>query len=169
MPVTLTAVQNSVDQKDLGVATSSSQFFRSMGSAFGVAIFGAIMNARLRHYFPKFVHAPASYHLHATSIAYSPAKVAALPTAIRLGVIDAFAHSLHVVFLFAAPLALLALPFALLIKELPLRARAYIGSTGAMEAPEMMDEDGLDAEDAHAGEAARMVSTTSAPGASDGS
>ena len=50
MQVLVLAVQNAVDAKDLGVATSASTFFRSMGGAFGVAIFGSIFNSRLDHY-----------------------------------------------------------------------------------------------------------------------
>ena len=47
MQVTLLAVQNAAEYRDLCVATSSAQFFRSLGGSFGVAIFGAIMNVRL--------------------------------------------------------------------------------------------------------------------------
>ena len=47
MQVSLLAIQNAVEYRDLGVATSSAQFFRSLGGSFGVALFGAIMNARL--------------------------------------------------------------------------------------------------------------------------
>lgn len=43
MPVLNIAVQNEFDQKDLGVATSSSQLFRSLGSTVGTAVFGAIL------------------------------------------------------------------------------------------------------------------------------
>ena len=45
MPVISLAVQSEFEQKDLGVATSSSQLFRSIGSTVGVAIFGAILTA----------------------------------------------------------------------------------------------------------------------------
>ena len=50
MQVLVLATQNAVEAKDLGVATSASSFFRSMGGAFGVAIFGSIFNNRLDHY-----------------------------------------------------------------------------------------------------------------------
>ena len=43
MPVLNLAIQNEVEQKDLGVATSSSQLFRSLGSTIGVAVFGALL------------------------------------------------------------------------------------------------------------------------------
>ena len=130
MPVTLTAVQNAVPQSDLGVATSSSIFFRSMGASFGVAIFGAIMNARLAYWFPHFVKSTGKLHISVTSVAFSPARVYQLPLPIRNGIIEAFAHSLHVVFLCAAPVALLTFPVMLTLKQLPLRSNAYVGSTG---------------------------------------
>jgi predicted MFS family arabinose efflux permease len=131
MPVTLTAVQNAVPQNDLGVATSSSVFFRSLGSAFGVAVLGAVMNARLRFWFPKFVPASHNLRLNPTAIAYSPAAVHKLPPAIQHGVIEAFGHALHVVFLCATPIALCVLPIMLFLKQLPLRSAAYIQSTGS--------------------------------------
>lgn len=45
MPVITLAVQNEFDQSDLGVATSSSQLFRSLGSTVGTAVFGAMLTA----------------------------------------------------------------------------------------------------------------------------
>lgn len=45
MPVLNLAIQNEVEQKDLGVATSSSQLFRGLGSVLGTAIFGAMLTA----------------------------------------------------------------------------------------------------------------------------
>ena len=47
MQVLILAVQNGVDYKDLGTATSLSAFFRSMGGAFGTALLGAVLNDRL--------------------------------------------------------------------------------------------------------------------------
>ncbi len=45
MPVLNLAVQNEFEQLELGVATSSSQLFRNLGSTIGVAVFGAILTA----------------------------------------------------------------------------------------------------------------------------
>jgi len=45
MPVINLAIQNEVEQKDLGMATSSSQLFRSLGSTIGTAVFGAMLTA----------------------------------------------------------------------------------------------------------------------------
>ena len=47
MQTLVIALQNAVDFKDLGIATSSNTFFRSLGGAFGTAIFGTILNNRV--------------------------------------------------------------------------------------------------------------------------
>ncbi|MGQ0744084.1 MAG: MFS transporter [Acidimicrobiales bacterium] len=45
MQTLVLAVQNEVDQRELGVATSSVSFFRAMGGSVGVALFGASSTA----------------------------------------------------------------------------------------------------------------------------
>ena len=45
MPTLNLAVQNEFEQKQLGVATSANQLFRSLGSTLGTAIFGAVLTA----------------------------------------------------------------------------------------------------------------------------
>jgi len=45
MPVMNIAVQNEFEQKELGVATSSIQLFRGLGSTIGIAIFGAVLTS----------------------------------------------------------------------------------------------------------------------------
>ena len=127
MPVLVVAIQNATAQEDLGTATSSNVFFRSMGSAFGVAIFGAIMSSQLAYWIPRLVP-HTGLHISASSVAFSPAAVRHLPGPVQSGIIAAFSHSLHTVFLWATPIALLTLPFPLLLKELPLRDDALIQS-----------------------------------------
>src|SRR5262249_20260799 len=46
MQTTMLIAQNSVAQKDIGVASSAATFFRSIGGSFGVALFGAIFVRR---------------------------------------------------------------------------------------------------------------------------
>jgi MFS family permease len=43
MPLMNIAIQNEFEQKDLGIATSSSQLFRGLGSTIGVAVFGSML------------------------------------------------------------------------------------------------------------------------------
>ena len=50
MQTIVTAVQNSVERRDMGSATSSITFFRQMGGSVGAALFGAVLSSRLAHY-----------------------------------------------------------------------------------------------------------------------
>jgi hypothetical protein len=47
MPVLMIAVQNSVDSKDLGVATASVQLFRNLGGTIGIAVMGTILSTSI--------------------------------------------------------------------------------------------------------------------------
>ena len=46
MPLYVIAIQNAVPYEVLGVATSSTAFFRSIGGTLGLAVFGSVMNNR---------------------------------------------------------------------------------------------------------------------------
>ncbi len=54
-PVLVLAIQNAVPPEDLGVATSTSTFLRSVGGSFGAAVFGAVQTARLNRFGPRFL------------------------------------------------------------------------------------------------------------------
>jgi EmrB/QacA subfamily drug resistance transporter len=47
LPVFTLAVQNAFDHAKLGIATASSQLFRSIGATVGTAVLGSVLNARL--------------------------------------------------------------------------------------------------------------------------
>jgi MFS family permease len=115
------AVQNSVDVREMGVATSAVSFFRSMGGAFGTALFGAILNNRLIHWMHQLVPASANSKISGDNLTASPAAVHRLPAPIRTGVEEAFVHSLHTLFLVGTPIAALAVILALMLKENRLR------------------------------------------------
>lgn len=70
MPVMNLAVQNEFKQHDIGVATSSSQLFRSLGSTVGVAVFGALLTAGLTSHLGTHIATDDPY---VKSIASSPA------------------------------------------------------------------------------------------------
>lgn len=125
MQVLVLAVQNAVDAGDLGVATSASSFFRSMGGAFGVAMFGAIFNNRLDANLSDIGSTRSGFD--AEALQAGPEAVRSLPPDTRPLVIDAFAQALHVAFLWAVPLAALAFAVVLLLKEIPLRDTAHVG------------------------------------------
>jgi EmrB/QacA subfamily drug resistance transporter len=125
MQVLILAVQNSVDFRDLGVATSSSTFFRQMGGSFGVAVFGAIFTAQVTSELPQRLPAEAARAAGDSSalraLLNSPEQIRSLPPAVSEAVIDSLAVGLHSVFLWAIPLLLLGFVLALFLRELPLR------------------------------------------------
>jgi EmrB/QacA subfamily drug resistance transporter len=126
--VMVLAVQNSVEHRDLGTATATESFSRSMGGAFGVAIFGAILTNRLAYNLSRLLPKGANLHgIDPNALTASPAAIRALPAPTRAAVIEALARSIHVVFLFALPLAVLAFGVTWLLKENPLRETAHIG------------------------------------------
>jgi len=133
MQVLVLAVQNSVDRADLGVATSSSQFFRSLGGSFGAAIFGAVLASRLGTELAARIPADALAGIPVESLTGSPALIAELPAAVRTGVVESFSHSITTAFLVAVPFAGLALLLSFLLPELPLRDS--VESTSATDRP----------------------------------
>ena len=119
MQVLVLAIQNAVEIRDLGVATSSSMFCRQFGGAIGLALLGSVFTARLAHWLS--VLTPRSAHLDVNTLRGRPETLAHLSAAVRHGVVEAFGHSLHTVFLVCVPIAIAVLFFALRLRELPLR------------------------------------------------
>ena len=101
MQVLVLAVQNSVDYKYLGVATSGSTLFRQIGGSIGVSAFGAIFSHDLATELAKRI--PPGAHLPAAA---NPAAVKQLPPAIHTPYVDAFSATLHPVFLTTARIAI---------------------------------------------------------------
>jgi EmrB/QacA subfamily drug resistance transporter len=112
------AVQNVVHRSELGVATSSVTFFRSIGGAVGVALFGALFNRLLRD------RIGTSVALGEGS-SFSPESIRGLPAATRATYVDGFADSLTTVFRCAVPFVFLAFVLITLLKETPLRSSVY--------------------------------------------
>jgi EmrB/QacA subfamily drug resistance transporter len=109
MQVLVLAVQNDARPQEVGVATASATFFRSMGGAFGVALFGTIFATRLSH---QLAGLPRRVTAHLGSgVQLNPTQIDRLPPKIHDQVLHAFAHSLSGVFLFGMALSLV--PFAL--------------------------------------------------------
>jgi MFS family permease len=134
MQVLVLVVQNDVRPQEIGVATSTATFFRSVGGSFGVAIFGTIFASRLAHQLSRLPHA-ISARL-GSGVHLNPAQAKQLPAAVHAQFLQAFAHALHGVFLWGMVLA--AIPFVLswLLKEVPLRTTvAPSGELAAAEAP----------------------------------
>jgi len=120
MQVIVIAVQNSVDRSDMGVATSSVQFFRQMGGSFGAALFGAILTSRLGvHLAEATAGAPSGVGKSATDVQ----AIAALPEPAHTLVTTAFANAMDDMFLVAVPLVIAAFVIGLFMKQIPLATR----------------------------------------------
>jgi EmrB/QacA subfamily drug resistance transporter len=120
MQVLTIIVQNTVDYRDLGVATSGVTFFRTMGSSFGASVFGTIYTNQLG---PHLATALAATGLTSSAVS-SPAAVHRLPAGQSGPIIDAYAQTLHIVFRCGVPVALLALVLGLFLRQVPLRGTA---------------------------------------------
>ena len=128
MQVLVLAIQNAVDHRDLGAATSAANFFRSIGGTFGTGVFGAIFSARLGAVLAASLPAPVSGRLDPSSLARAPEAIARLDPPIREAVVGGIAQAVHTVFLVAVPLAALGFVIALTLREIPLRDTAHVGA-----------------------------------------
>ena len=144
MQVTLLVVQNSVDHRELGVATSAIQFFRQMGGSFGVAGFGAIMNARLETDLPKLIPPAALAQVggDVSSLLNSPAAIRALPPEVSAGIALSVELAVQAVFRWSVPLMFFGFVLAWFLKEIPLRET--VGPSAQVEgvAESLMFEEG---------------------------
>ena len=122
MQVLVLAVQNAVEHRDLGTATSAATFFRSMGGALGVAVFGALLSDRLGRYIPeRLAAAGVEGRTGGGDLLGTPEAIATLPGPVRDAVLGGFADGLSDIYTVAIPIALLGFVVVLFLPELPLR------------------------------------------------
>jgi EmrB/QacA subfamily drug resistance transporter len=143
MQVLMIIVQNTVDYQDLGVATSGVTFFRTMGSSFGAAVFGAIyanqLTAHLGPVFAKLAGVdPAA--------ASSPQALHSLPPEQQAPIVHAYAEAIQNLFLYAIPVAAVAFVLALFLKQVPLRDASAAGATDLGEAFGLLDSQSSEGE-----------------------
>ncbi|WP_225808742.1 MFS transporter [Streptomyces spinosus] len=133
------ATQNQVSPADLGSASSTVTFFRSLGGAVGVSALGAVMSRRITHYVqdgvadlsPKYQKALAGGSGSTDSIP----DMNALPKPIRTLLESAYGHGIADVFMIAGCLAAIAFLITLFIKEVPLRTKGALAQAAEGEAP----------------------------------
>jgi EmrB/QacA subfamily drug resistance transporter len=124
MNVTTIIVQNSVDPRDMGVASSSRTFFQQIGGSIGVSVFGVIFARRL---IADMSARLPGVHLNAAGGQLNPVTVNHLPAPVRNDVFFSISHAVQGVFVWAAPAALVVLLLAWFVREVPLRGRAPAG------------------------------------------
>lgn len=137
MQTIVLAVQNSVDPREIGTATSTNNFFREIGAAVGVALFSTIFTGRLTDRLePIFAGLPADAGSGEGASQLTPAIVDALPEPMRSGVVDAFADALAPAFWYLVPLVALGFVLTLFLREVRLSDVAGMVARGeAVAAP----------------------------------
>ncbi|CAM5536690.1 Drug transporter OS=Streptomyces glaucescens OX=1907 GN=SGLAU_10765 PE=4 SV=1 [Streptomyces glaucescens] len=132
MQVLVLIVQNAVSYEDLGVATSGATFFRSIGAAFGVAVFGTVFAGRLGDKLTAaFRGAELPPGVSVDALEGDPRGLAQLPPELRPAALHAYATAITDVFLYAAPVALVGFVLAWFLKEDRLR--------GSVTAPDVTE------------------------------
>lgn len=133
MQVLTIAVQNTVEYTDLGTATSGVTFFRTLGSSFGTAVFGTIyansLGPNLKDGIATAAKTSALNPAVITKAATSPEGLHKLPHAAAAPIINAYADTIHTVFRWTVPVAVIGFVVALFLKQVQLRDSARMGST----------------------------------------
>ncbi len=126
MQVLVLVVQNAVPVNELGVATSSVTFFRSMGGAIGASALGAVLTAGITAELPRYLP-PAALAVGGNKVGAligSPAQLDVLKQthpAIHEGIIQAYSHAIDRLFFVAVPVSILSVIAALFINQVRLR------------------------------------------------
>jgi EmrB/QacA subfamily drug resistance transporter len=130
--VVVLVAQNAVPASQLGVATSTNNYFREVGGVLGTAVFGSLFASRLTDGLTRvFAANGAGAGDAATSAAtIDPQVLVGLPDAVRDGIVTAYADALTPVFWWLLPFIAIALVLALLLKEIPLSDRAGMVERG---------------------------------------
>jgi EmrB/QacA subfamily drug resistance transporter len=131
MQVLVLAVQNAVDYKDLGVATSGATLFRSIGGSVGTAVLGSIFANRLATELATALPRSAGGSL-GTGASLNTAALKKLPAPIHAAYLTAFTDALSTVFIVAAGVAAVAFLLSWALQERPLR-ETVTASTGIGE------------------------------------
>jgi MFS family permease len=140
MPNLTIAIQNAVNPSELGMATATAGFFRSLGGAFGVAMSGAIVTTHLHHIYLGF-----GYQTHSL-VNQGIQQIAQLPIVQREIVLTAYRKAISSTFLAGAAIAAAALAITIFLPEKTLKTvlPTGAGESESLSAPEMLSASALE-------------------------
>lgn len=128
------AVQNTVDVTDVGAASATIAFFRSLGGAIGVSVLGAILTndvgGKIRERLQE-MGVPSSKL--STSSGETDLDLTDLPGPVRNIVHDSYADAFGHIFLIAAAIAVVTLVAIIVVHEIPLRTTVAMEPAGTPE------------------------------------
>lgn len=126
-PIMVTAMQNAVVREDMGAATASISFFRSLGGSFGVAALSAIFVAGLGAAAAIEPGGAVTDAVLQRVLHEGTGALAELPGAVRAAIMAAARSTFETIFLACAAAAGIASGLALFLREIPLRSRLESG------------------------------------------
>lgn len=136
MQTTMLIAQNSVEQKDLGVSSSTATFVRSIGGSFGVSIFGAVFVNRLKDDLSGAMPAGAPTGGMSFDVGgLQPDKLELLPEPVKAAVLHGIAYATSGLFWWALGFAILVPVAAWFVKEVPLRGSESTDGAEGEQAP----------------------------------
>ena len=163
-PTYTIAIQNSVHPRFMGVATSTSQFFRSVGGLLGLAILGSVLTNRFSSKFLGSVGADAESVLgtdRLQALAHNPQELvsaeaqaglsqtfadagpqgATLLEQVMASLRSALSSAIADVFLISLFVIIIAIVATMFLREIPLRGRrpAEVGTEEASDSPVAAD------------------------------
>ena len=118
MQVLTLVVQNTVDYRDLGSATSGVTFFRTLGGSFGASVMGTIYANNLESGLPAALVAGG---VRDPKLVSTPEALHKLPDAARAPIVAAYTEALQHVFLLAVPVAIVGFALAIFLPQVALR------------------------------------------------
>ncbi|WP_431880843.1 MDR family MFS transporter [Micromonospora chalcea] len=122
------AVQNTVALKDIGAASASVAFFRSLGGTIGVSVLGAVLARRVTD---RITHDLAAAGIPASGGGGgSTLNLDALPEPVRQIVRAAYGDATGHIFLISAAIAVVGIVAALLLRPVTLRSSLDLPDTG---------------------------------------
>ncbi|AWH94287.1 MDR family MFS transporter [Dietzia psychralcaliphila] len=132
MQVIVLAVQNAVDPREVGVATSSNNYFREIGAAIGTAWFGSLFTDRLITNLTDTVAANPEQAMASglDPAGVTPAFVATLPEPLHQGIVDSYASALAPALWFIVPVLGLALLLSFFLPQVTLSDEAGMVARG---------------------------------------
>jgi len=128
MQVLVIAVQNAVEYRDLGVATSGATLFRLVGGSLGTAVLGAIFATALSGNLARLL--PSGAEGANLGAGVNLQLLSQLSPMVRAAYAQAFTLSLSTVFLVATAIAVFGFLLTWLLPEQPLRATIAAATEG---------------------------------------
>ena len=120
MQTIVIALQNDVDYRDMGVATSSNTFFRSLGASFGTAIFGTVLTNRFVSEINSNLPSGSAPEAIA-GVTENTEIISTLPGEVQEVIFTSFDQAFSLVFWIALPLIVIGLLLTTRLRERPLR------------------------------------------------